>query len=170
MMIVREEVPADLEGIDRVNELAFDRRDEAELVKKLRDNQKIMLSLVAEQDGQIVGHILFTPMRLVLETGPAYPAVGIGPVAVLPAFQRVGIGSALMERGLAACRTEGHRIAMVLGHPAYYPRFGFQPAVHFGIRCDYDVPEDAFMILELQPGALDGLSGVAYYEPEFDGI
>lgn len=170
MVIIREENAADYAAVDRVNERAFGRREEAELVAMLHRSGKIILSLVALQDEQVVGHILFTPMRIKRETGPDVPAVGIGPVAVLPEFQRSGIGSVLMEKGLEQCRLTGQRIVFVLGHPAYYPRFGFQPANQYGIRCAYDVPEDAFMVLELEPGALKGISGIAHYQLEFDGV
>lgn len=167
---IRQEIPQDVAAIDRVNELAFDRRGEAELVKALRKGQKITLSLVAVQDAQIVGHILFSPMRIIAGDGTGAPAVGLGPVAVLPARQRQGVGSMLVEAGLAECKAAGHEIALVLGHPSYYPRFGFRPAVDYGIKCAYDVPDDAFMALELEPGALSNVSGVAHYEPEFDGV
>jgi putative acetyltransferase len=170
MVSVKEESVADIAAIDRVNELAFGRRAEADLVALLRRNKKIILSLAAFQEGQLVGHVLFSPMRIVAPSGSIHAAVGVGPVAVLPELQRLGIGSALMKAGLTRCRAAGHRVALVLGHPTYYPRFGFQPAVHFGIACAYDVPEDAFMALELQPGALANVSGVAHYEPEFDGV
>ncbi len=170
MVIIREESAEDITAIDKVNELAFARRDEAELVNALRDNQKISFSLVADQDGDIVGHILFSPMRIISEDGPVCPALGIGPVAVLPVYQRQGIGAQLMEEGLAKCRAAGHRIVLVLGHPSYYPRFGFRPASQYGIKCAYEVPDEAFMALELEPNALVQVSGIAHYEPEFDGV
>jgi len=170
VVTIKEESPEDLAAIERVNELAFDRRDEAQLVEALRRSQKISLSLVAVEDGQVEGHILFSPMRILSESGSVYPALGIGPLAVLPTSQRQGIGSALLKTGLAKCRAAGHRVVLVLGHPSYYPRFGFQPAGQFGISCAYNVPDDAFMALALEPGALNNVSGVAHYEPEFDGV
>ena len=170
MFIIRQEKPGDIAAIDRVNELAFDRRDEAELVIALRSGQKVTLSLVAIQDDQIVGHILFSPIHIVAGDGAIYLAVGLGPVAVLPVFQQQGIGSRLVETGLEECRAAGYNIVLVLGHPLYYPRFGFRPAVEYGIKCAYDVPDNAFMALELVPGALSQASGVASYEPEFDGV
>lgn len=170
MVTIREETAEDVTAIDNVNELAFARRDEAELVNALRENQKISFSLVAVQDGEIVGHILFSSMRIISEDGPVYPALGIGPVAVLPLYQRQGIGAQLMEAGLAKCHAAGHRIVLVLGHPSYYPRFGFRPASLYGIKCAYEVPDEAFMASELEPNALVQVSGTAHYEPEFDGV
>jgi putative acetyltransferase len=88
-------------------------------------------------------------------------------MAVRPALQRRGIGSALVREGLARCRAAGHRIAVVLGHPEYYPRFGFSPGAPRGIRSTWEVPDDVFMVLELVPGALDGVAGIVHYRPEF---
>ncbi len=170
MIEIREEKAVDVAGIDKVNALAFGRRDEAELVARLRQNKKISLSLVAVRDGKVVGHALFTPMRIVTASGTSKPAVGVGPVAVLPDLQRQGIGAALMKEGLAKCQQAGHAVVFVLGHPTYYPRFGFRRAADFGLRFSYDEPDDAFMVLELQPGSLENVSGTAYYEPEFDGV
>ncbi len=165
---IREEAAQDIEHIGLVNEQAFAGVVEARLVNELRQNDKIVLSLVALVDGQLVGHILFSPMQIVSPAGKTHHAVGLGPVAVLPTYQQQGVGTALCQKGLAICREAGHRTVLVLGHPTYYPRFGFQPAALFEISCTYDVPADAFMALELQEGALDNVSGIAYYQPEFD--
>ncbi len=127
------------------------------------------MSLVAEENGRIVGHVLFSPMTLETETG-IYPIVGLGPVAVLPEVQRQGVGSRLIEMGLDLLRERGETAVIVLGHPSYYPRFGFVRASQFGIRSSYDVPDEAFMALELEDGGLNGRAGVAYYQPEFDGV
>lgn len=168
-MIIRQEIPADTSAIYSVNEQAFGRPDEANLVDKLRAGSKITLSLVAVDNGRIAGHALFTPMTLETESG-SYAIVGLGPVAVLPEVQRQGIGSRLIEAGLDLCRERGETAVIVLGHPEYYPRFGFVRASQFGIRSSYDVPDEAFMALELQDGGLNGRAGVAYYQPEFDGV
>lgn len=169
-MIIRKEIPQDLPAITHINQEAFARDAEAKLVVKLRQNGKITLSLVAVLEEQLVGHILFTPMTITAAAGDITPVVGLGPVAVLPEYQRQGIGSHLCQTGIKMCREAGHQAMLVLGHPAYYPRFGFQQADHFGITCAYDVPAEAFMALELQDGALSQVSGVAAYEPEFDGV
>ena len=167
---IREETAQDIEAIGLVNEQAFAGVAEARLVDALRQNEKITLSLVAAIDEQIVGHILFSPMHIISPVGKTYQAVGLGPLAVLPNYQRQGIGADLCQVGLAMCRDAGHDVVLLLGHPTYYPRFGFQPASLFNITCAYDVPADAFMVLELQKGALDGVTGVAYYQPEFDAV
>ena len=91
-------------------------------------------------------------------------------MAVLPDHQRCGVGSRLVERGLQVLRGEGHQAVIVLGHPEYYPRFGFVPASRFGIRSTYDVPDNVFMALELQPGSLQNCAGTVHYQPEFDAV
>ena len=125
------------------------------------------MSLVAVRDDLIVGHILFTPVTIESE-GRELAALGLAPMAVLPEQQRQGIGSLLVNVGLNRCRKEGLACVVVLGHPEYYPRFGFVPASHYGIKCEYDVPDEVFMAIELEDGALDGRSGTARYQPEFN--
>lgn len=164
-MLIRREVPADPEAIRLAVERAFGRREEAALVGALRAHGRITLSLVAEENGQVVGHVAFSPVTIGVRTG-----VGLAPLAVLPACQRRGVGSELVRRGLAECRAARHDFAVVLGEPAYYGRFGFQPAARHGVRCEFDAPEDAFMILALRPRALTGLAGVARYAPEFGAV
>lgn len=168
-MEIRAEQPEDAGGVWRVNELAFGRPDEADLVARLTARGAVTLSLVAVEAGEIVGHVFFTPMT-VEDGGQTTPAVGLGPVAVLPDRQGGGIGTQLITAGLEACRVQGAKAAFVLGHPDYYPRFGFVPSTRYAIRSTYDVPEDVFMAMELQPGGLAGVQGVARYQPEFDGV
>jgi len=145
---------------------AFGRSDEADLIDKLRANGKFELSLVAGLDGQVVGHILFT--EVAIEDAEPWPrALGLAPLAVLSEFQRKGVGSALMRRSLERCRDLGHDAIVVLGHPEYYPKFGFLPANRYRLRCEYEVPEDVFMALELRAGALQGIRGLVRYQPEF---
>jgi putative acetyltransferase len=163
---IRAEEPGDAAGVRRVNELAFGAPAEADLVEALRARGVVTLSLVAVADGEVVGHILFTPVRD--ETGADRPgAVGLAPMAVVPERQRQGIGSALVERGLRELTAAGHEFVIVLGHPTYYPRFGFAPAAHFDMQCEFDAPEEAFLALELREGALADWHGVARYQPEF---
>jgi putative acetyltransferase len=168
-MMIRPEQPPDLPAIRRVNEAAFDRPDEADIVDRLRARGAITLSLVAEIEGGVVGHVLFSPVRLQDPAGPDYTGVGLGPVAVLPAHQRQGIGSALIRAGLEQVQAAGHPYCVVLGHPAYYPRFGFAPAGEWGIELALPVPPEVFMVRELQPGALAGRAGTITYEPELMG-
>jgi putative acetyltransferase len=169
-MLIREERPEDIPAIYKVNEMAFGRGEEAQLVDRLRARKAIVHSLVAVQDGEVAGHVLFSPVLLHSETGVIHVIAGLGPAAVLPGCQGQGIGKALIEAGVEHCRDSGYRALIVLGHPEYYPRFGFLPAVRSGIRCAFEVPDEAFMVLELVDGALDGVRGVAHYHPEFAGV
>lgn len=167
MKICLEE-PRDAAAVRRVNVAAFGRSDEADLVDRLRERAAPYLALVAVDQDAVVGHIAFTPMTFdPPRTG--LTAFGLAPMAVLPSHQRRGIGSALVRAGLDACRVAGADAVFVLGHPAYYPRFGFEPAADYGIASDYDVPPEAFMVVELAPGALDGVTGTARYHPAFAG-
>lgn len=168
-MIVRHERVEDTEAVWRLNHDAFGRPDEGNLIDALRKRGAIICSLVAELEGKIAGHVLFSPVTI--DTGNReITAAGLGPVGVLPAYQRKGIGEKLIESGLATCRDRGHGIAVVLGHPSYYPRFGFRPSRPLGIRWEHDAPEEAFMVMELRPGALKGVEGIVRYQPEFDGV
>jgi putative acetyltransferase len=168
-MIVRSEKPEDVPAIRIVNERAFGGAAEADLVDALRRNGKAPISLVAEDDGRVVGHILFSPVTI--ETSEReLVGVGLAPMSVIPERQNQRIGSLLVEDGLRRCREEGHRFVVVLGHPDYYPRFGFVPAGRFGIKSEYDVADEVFMVMELQEGALSGCAGVVKYQPEFNEV
>jgi len=169
MITVRPEAAGDEASIREVNETAFAGPAEADLVDKLRSARAITLSLVAVSDGRIVGHALFSPVSIESD-GSSLAGLGLGPVAVLPDFQRKGVGSLLMAAGIAQLRHEGYAYIVVLGHPDYYPCFGFRPSAEFGIKYEYDAPPEAFMILELREGALAGHAGVAKYRPEFNGV
>lgn len=167
--IVRAETPADVPGVRRVNELAFGRPAEADLVDAVREAASPIISLVASVDDQVVGHVLFSPITIEGEQ-ESFEALGLAPVAVLPDYQNRGIGAALIRSGLAECRRLGHDVVIVLGHPSYYPRFGFVTASTIGLRCEFEVPDEAFMVAELTPGALRGRRGVVHYPPEFQGV
>lgn len=168
MVTIRAEGPQDYQAISQVNELAFDQPNEARLVEALRQSPAFVpeLSLVALDATRVVGHILFSHI-VVRSPAASRHALALAPMAVLPAFQRRGIGSCLVHRGLADARRLGHGVVIVVGHPDYYARFGFVPAEPLGIRAPFPVPRDAFMVLELQAGALEGCEGEVEYPPEF---
>ncbi|HKC86016.1 MAG TPA: N-acetyltransferase [Blastocatellia bacterium] len=168
-MIIRSEKPEDIPAIRIVNELAFGGAAEADLVDALRRDGKATISLAAEDGGRVVGHILFSPVTI--ETSEReLVGVGLAPMSVIPERQNQRIGSLLVEEGLRRCRVDGHRFVVVLGHPGYYPRFGFVPASRFGIKSEYDVADEVFMVLELQDGALSGCAGLVKYQPEFNEV
>jgi putative acetyltransferase len=166
---IREEQPQDQTAISTVNKLAFAGNDEADLVEALRNHGKIILSLVAVHDDRVIGHILFS--RITIDSLPeGFSAVGLAPMSVLPEFQNQGIGSHLVRAGLTKCREQGHKVAVVLGHANYYPRFGFVPASRFGIKSEFNVADENFMILEFENGVLETTVGIARYESEFDAF
>lgn len=164
-MEIRAERPEDAAAIAAVHERAFPQPAEARLVAVLRAAGAATLSLVAVRDGALVGHALFSPVRVEGDAG-AWQALGLGPVGVLPALQRAGIGSALIREGLARCRAQQHSVVFVLGHAAYYPRFGFRPAAREGLCWEHG-HDDSFFVAELAPGALAGRRGIVRYRPEF---
>ena len=164
MISIRPETASDREAVFRVERDAFGREVEAQLVDALRDGGHLLLSLIAEDDGEIVGHIAFSPMT-VDSDATSHDAVCLAPVAVAPNRQKQGIGSALITTALDQLRAAGHDAVFLLGHPGYYPRFGFRPAREFDVHFMDD--RDAFMALELHPGALDNVSGTVHFAPEF---
>ena len=166
-MRVRAEVPADLDAVRELNRAAFGGPDEARIVDAIRGAVSPIVSLVADDHGTVVGHILFSPVTLT--SASHLPVMGLAPMAVLPAHQRQGIGSALVRAGLDACRALGAVGVVVVGHAAYYPRFGFVAASRFGLGCEYDVPDDVFMAVELAAGALAGHAGTVRYHAAFAG-
>jgi len=164
LVSIRHETASDREAVFRVETAAFGKDAEARLVDLLRDNGHCLLSLVAEDGAEVVGHIMFSPMTIEGD-GPPWSAVCLAPVAVAPPRQNEGIGGLLIHAGLAELRAAGHGAVILLGHPTYYPRFGFRPAREFGLH--YQDDRDAFMALELRAGALDGVSGTVKFSPEF---
>jgi putative acetyltransferase len=170
MITIRSERPEDITQVRRVNERAFGQPGEADLVDRLRQACTDQLSLVAEDDESVVGHILFTPVR-VESAGRGVLGMGLAPMAVLPDRQRRGIGSQLVTRGLDILRQRGCPFVVVIGHPEYYPRFGFEPASLHGLASQWaDVPDAAFMVLILDVRAMAGVSGVARYRDEFNEV
>jgi len=168
MMIIRPEKKKDYKAIYKVNELAFVGRAEADLIEDLRKTDSFIpeLSLVAIQNQAIIGHILFS-LIVIKSKKQVIPALALAPMAVRPEFQNKGLGSKLVLRDLENCRRLGHRIVVVIGHPGYYPRFGFLPARDKGLQVPFPVPDEAFMVLELVPGALKAAQGQIIYPPPF---
>ena len=165
---IRDERPDDVAAVRRVNELAFGQPQEADLVEALRRACPDLLSLVALDGDELVGHILFSPATIDGADG-ARRGMGLAPMAVLPARQRRGIGTMLVGAGLARLRQANCPFVIVLGHPAYYPRFGFERASAYGIRCQWPgVPDEALMILVRDPASVAGTPGTARYRDEFD--
>ena len=169
MLIVRPEQSEDTTAIHRLNVLAFDRANEADLVDLLRSSGALTLSLVAVVDGGIVAHIVFSPV-IIESTNSRVEALGLGPLAVLPGRQGLGFGTKLVEAGLSDCAKSGHRIVVVLGDPDFYRRFGFVSAKSYGIQWEHDVPEEVFLVKELEDGALSQVKGVVRYRPEFNAV
>lgn len=171
LLEIRPEQPGDAEAIRRVHELAFGFPSEGQLVDRLRRSNGFVptLSLVAATGGQVAGHILFTKVYIIGAGGTRHETLALAPVAVLPARQRQGIGERLVRRGLADAGQLGYRSVVVLGHPAYYPRFGFRPAGQWGIKAPFPVSPGAFMALELVPGGLARAPGTVQYPAEFAG-
>lgn len=165
---IREETDTDRDSVRAINLAAFDTAAEADLVDALRHQASPAISLVAEHRGDLVGHILFTPVEI--GDHPTLRPMGLAPMAVLPEFHNRGIGSELVRHGIGWCRGLGIDAVVVLGHPEFYPRFGFRPASTWGLRCEYEVPDEAFMALELVPGALLDVSGQVRYHPAFKAV
>ncbi len=164
---IRQEAERDIPAIRDVNRRAFGGEDEARLVDDLRSEGYARLSLIAEEAGRIVGHLMFS--EAVIRTGGGeVGALALGPVAVAPERQGHGIGSALIWEGLDRCARIGHRIVVLLGHPGYYPRFGFSADLARSLSSTYS--GEAFMALALVPGALAGLTGEFEFPPPFKAV
>ncbi len=162
---IRPETEADRAAVFDLNVEAFPSPAEAKLVNALRDSAEPYISLVATNGRDIVGHVMFTPITL--DARSELKLMGLAPMAVSPALQRSGIGTLLVNAGLERCRELGIGAIVVLGHAQYYPRFGFRPASAWGIECEYDVPDEVFMLLELQPGYLKKCKGTIRYHAAF---
>ena len=166
-MEIRRENPGDVPAIREVNRKAFGREEEVWLVDELRDGDYARLSLVAEEARRIIGHILFSEAVIRTEGGDT-KALALGPMAVTPERQGQGIRAALVREGLDRCARMGSRVIVLLGHPGYYPRFGFSAELARSLSSPYS--GDAFMALELVPGALSGVTGEFEFAPPFGAL
>jgi putative acetyltransferase len=159
---IRPEQAADLAATREVNRRAFGQEQEGVIVDALRANGGALLSLVASLDDCIIGHILYSPAQVGHLGGAA-----LGPMAVLPEYQRRRVGSRLVEAGNQLIEEAGYPFIVVLGHPAFYPRFGFQPARRYGLACEWEVPDEVFMVRILDSARMRGATGMVRYRPEF---
>ncbi len=165
--MIRPEETGDIENVHLLNVQAFGQPMEARIVDALREHCRDLLSLVAVADGNLVGHILFSPATIEQSDGTIMRGMGLAPMAVLPEWQRKGIGSQLVERGLEQLAARRCPFVIVIGHADFYPRFGFEPASKYDVHSEWAVPDEAFMIRILDANAMRGRSGLARYRPEF---
>jgi putative acetyltransferase len=165
MVLIRNEQPNDVSAIRYVNECAFKGPAEANLIELLRATEKAVISLVAINNEKVIGHILFSPVTIA-SNPHNIQAVGLAPMAVLPTYQRQGIGSQLVRHGLEVCRKQGYDLVFVLGHKNFYSRFGFTRASDYGFSNEYQA-EESFMVQELQEGILCTVNGLVKFQPEF---
>ncbi len=165
-ILIRKEIPTDIPDIRRLNDLAFHGPVEGSIVDALRERCPDVLSLVAVQGGRIVGHLFFSPVEINGITGTE--AMGLGPMAVLPKFQRKGIGKALINEGIRMLEQSGCAVVVVLGHTEYYPQFGFVPASQYGLKSQWEgIPADVFMVRFLKKEKIGLVSGIVRYQREF---
>ena len=171
---IRQETPKDYAWVIELTEKAFETMEfsdhnEGKLVENLRKSEKFIsdLSLVAEINGKVVGHILFTPL-VIDKCQQQFQSLVLGPVSVLPEFQKQGIGGQLIRAGHQKAKELGFQSVILIGHPEYYPRFGYKPASTWEIKTQIPLPsDDVFMAVELTENALSGVSGMVIFPPEF---
>ena len=167
-MLIRNEEEKDYPAVQALHASAFESCAEADLVDALREHVRPVVSLVAEDNKEVVGHITFSPVSL--SGHPGLKIMGLAPMAVALTHRNKGIGSLLVGAGLERCKELGFGAVVVLGHPGYYPRFGFSPSARFGIDCEFKAPEGAFMVVELQPNYLHAKSGTIKYHAAFKDL
>ena len=163
---IREERPDDVAAVRDLNRRAFGQDQESNIVDALRANGAALLSLVATLDDRVVGHIMYSPLTI----GGNVTGAALGPMAVLPEHQRQGIGSKLVKVGNQKLKDAGYPFIIVVGHADYYPRFGFKRANEHGITCEWDLPDDVFMLLVLDQAKMESVSGLATYRQEFSSV
>jgi putative acetyltransferase len=167
---IRPETSTDQEAIQEVHQQAFGQPNEARLVDAVRASPEYVpeLSLVAERNGTVVGHVLFS--RITVEGCAATGLLALGPIGVRAECQRQGIGGQLIRSALERAIALGYRAVILVGHPTYYPRFGFTPARAYGLEAPFPVPDEVFMVLPLRPDGLDGVRGTVVYPPAFNEV
>jgi predicted N-acetyltransferase YhbS len=172
-IMIKQETSSDFQAVENLVKAAFEHaeytdHDEHNLVRRLRESEAFIpeLSLIAMQEREPVGYILFTKIKIDNGT-KKHPSLALAPVAVLPKYQGKGIGSELILEGMNRAKSLGFQSVVVLGHSEYYPRFGFVPASTYCITAPFEVPNEAFMANELEPGALQEVSGIVEYAKEF---
>jgi putative acetyltransferase len=163
---IREERPDDVAAVRDLNRRAFGQDQESNIVDALRANGGALLSLVATVNDRVVGHIMYSPLSI----GGNVKGAALGPMGVLPEYQRQGIGGKLIEAGNRKLKDADCPFIIVVGHADYYARFGFRPAREHGIKCQWDVPDDVFMLLILDQAEMEGVSGLAKYRDEFSSV
>lgn len=173
-IVIRPERSSDFEAIEKIIVEAFKNaehtdKDEHNLVKRLRSSSNYIseLALVAELNGTVAGYILFSRVFIKQSNGGLVESLALAPVSVRPNDQRQGVGGALIREGHKLAKANGFRSVILLGHPDYYPRFGYQAASKWRIKAPFDVPDEAFMAIELVEGALRGAEGIVQYPSEF---
>ena len=166
MVEIREERPDDVAAVRDLNRRAFGQDQESNIVDALRANGAALLSLVATVNDRVVGHIMYSPLSI----GGNVKGAALGPMGVLPEYQRQGIGGKLIEAGNRKLKDADCPFIIVVGHADYYARFGFRPAREHGIKCQWDVPDDVFMLLILDQAEMEGVSGLAKYRDEFSSV
>ena len=173
MLTIREEEIKDYNEVEKVVEESFKTaefsdKDEHNLVRRLRKSSEFVkeLSLIAEDENKILGYVLLTK-ALIKGESTSYETLALAPLAVLPEYQKSGIGKNLMNKAIERARELGYKSIVVLGHENYYPKFGFEKASKYGVKAPFEVPDEAYMILELLPGGLNGVSGIVEYSKAF---
>ncbi|MDU5110211.1 MAG: N-acetyltransferase [Clostridium sp.] len=173
MLTIREEEIKDYNEVKKVVEESFKTaefsdKDEHNLVRRLRNSNEFIkeLSLIAEEENEILGYVLLTK-ALIKGESTSYETLALAPLAVLPKHQKSGIGKNLMNKAIERAKELGYKSIVVLGHENYYPKFGFEKASKYGVKAPFEVPDEAFMILELLPGGLNGVSGIVKYSKAF---